>query len=121
MGGEKPPETLYEFFNQLYPIAIKSGVSPMEYWNMTPSEIFVYTEAWANEQIELRKTACADIYNLACLVAKAFAGKLKSLYAEFPNLFENEYRDEQLRKFKAKMIEYSEANNAKRREQKHDK
>ena len=57
---------------------------------------------------------------MACLVAKAFAGKLKSLYAEFPNLFENEYRDEQLRKFKAKMIEYSEANNAKRREQKHD-
>lgn len=94
------------------PHVINAGVDYFTFWDMTIGEIQLHLRAFAEAQNHLRKQTAADLYNLACLVSKAFAGKLRGLYDEFPKLFDTEARTAELDDFVNQMINFAAGHNA---------
>lgn len=114
-GAENAPSAVSEMILSMLPFAVEAGVSVNEFWNMTPAEIFAVTKHYSERQKRLIKTQVSLNYDLAIMINNAVAGKLKSKYELYYDLFEEEAKTDALAKLKATMLEYAAANNDKRR------
>lgn len=94
---------------------MNAGVDYFVFWDMTIGEIQLHLRAFAEAQNHLVKQTAADLYSLACLTAKAFAGKLRGLYDEFPKLFDKEAKTAELDAFISQMMDFAAGYNAQRR------
>lgn len=98
-----------------------------KYWDMTYGEILLHIKAYNRRKTEEMKTQASLNHLLGDLIGASVArllskdAKYPTLFETYPGLFEEEARrEEELRQekewqlYKARIMEYSMANNAKR-------
>lgn len=107
--------------------ALIAGLDYERYWEYTYGEIIGYIKAYNKRKQDDMKTQATFCHAQANLIGMSVArlmddkSKYPSLYESFPGLFKEEAaREEELRKerewqlYKARIMEYSIANNSKR-------
>lgn len=114
-GAGNAPSAVSEMILSLLPFAVEAGISVSEFWNMTPAEIFSVTKHYSERQNRLIKAQVSLNYDLAVMINNAVAGKLKSKFELYYDLFKEEAKADAIARLKATMLEYAAANNEKRR------
>lgn len=133
MGEEPTPIfSLEEFFiKDLLPNAMKAGVSYADFWDLTYGEIMLHIKVHNEVKVDELKAQAAQQHSLANLIGMSVArlmdkeAKFPTLYECYPELFAEEAKKEQeemaekeWKLYKARIMEYSMANNAKQKAKK---
>ncbi|MFZ2538556.1 MAG: hypothetical protein WAX04_06600 [Oscillospiraceae bacterium] len=86
-----------------------SGVSIKDFWDLTPKDIMMATEAQQEKQQELIKTLAWLVYNGAALVSIGYNNpkKFPDIHTAFPSLFQEENEQQDWRVTKQRIEDFA--------------
>jgi len=110
----------------MLPTSLESGISIMDYWNMTYGEIVLTIENYRAKELERKREVAGFNYNLANLIGLSVArimdnkAEYPPLCNAFPGLFDEVVEEvkpvqQDWKLSKARFLQYAEANNKKKR------